>query len=91
MTPAEQKELRLFAVKVREGILRGTHAAKSGHPGGSLSSTEYFTYLYNREIRIDPKNPHIRTVTALCSRRDTSRPVSMRRSPIADSFQWMNS
>ncbi|MFC2314853.1 MAG: transketolase, partial [Selenomonas massiliensis] len=58
MTPAEQKELRLFAVKVREGILRGTHAAKSGHPGGSLSSTEYFTYLYNKEIRVDPQNPH---------------------------------
>ena len=58
MTAAEQKELRLFAVKVREGILRGTHAAKSGHPGGSLSSTEYFTYLYNKEIRVDPKNPH---------------------------------
>ena len=57
MTAAEQKELRLFAVKVREGILRGTHAAKSGHPGGSLSSTEYFTYLYNKEIRVDPKNP----------------------------------
>lgn len=58
MTVAEQKELRLFAVKVREGILRSTHAAKSGHPGGSLSSTEYFTYLYNREMRVDPKNPH---------------------------------
>ena len=58
MTAAEQNELRLFAVKVREGILRGTHAAKSGHPGGSLSSTEYFTYLYNRELRVDPKNPH---------------------------------
>ena len=58
MTAAEEKELRLFAVKVREGILRGTHAAKSGHPGGSLSSTEYFTYLYNNEIRVDPKNPH---------------------------------
>ena len=57
MTTAEQKELRLFAVKVREGILRGTHAAKSGHPGGSLSSTEYFTYLYNKEIRVDPQNP----------------------------------
>ena len=57
MTPTEKKELRLFAVKVREGILRGTHAAKSGHPGGSLSSTEYFTYLYNKELRIDPKNP----------------------------------
>ena len=58
MTTAEQKELRLFAVKVREGILRGTHAAKSGHPGGSLSSTEYFTYLYNKEIRVDPQDPH---------------------------------
>ena len=58
MTAAEEKELRLFAVKVREGILRGTHAAKSGHPGGSLSSTEYFTYLYNKEIHVDPKNPH---------------------------------
>ena len=44
MTTAEQKELRLFAVKVREGILRGTHAAKSGQRGGSLTSTEYFTY-----------------------------------------------
>ena len=58
MTAAEQKELRLFAVKVREGILRSTHAAKSGHPGGSLSSTEYFTYLYNKELRVDPKKPH---------------------------------
>ena len=58
MTPDEQKELQLFAVKVREGILRGIHAAKSGHPGGSLSSTEYFTYLYNKEIRVDPQNPH---------------------------------
>ncbi|WP_037358041.1 transketolase [Selenomonas sp. oral taxon 892] len=58
MTTAEEKELRLFAVKVREGILRSTHAAKSGHPGGSLSSTEYFTYLYNKEIRVDPKAPH---------------------------------
>ena len=48
MTTAEHKELRLFAVKVREGILRGTHAAKSGHPGGSLSSIYYFTYLYNK-------------------------------------------
>nr|WP_325190293.1 transketolase [uncultured Selenomonas sp.] len=57
MTPSDKKELRLFAVKVREGILRSTHAAKSGHPGGSLSSTEYLTYLYNKELRIDPKNP----------------------------------
>ena len=62
MTAAEQKELRLFAVKVREGILRSTHAAKSGHPGGSLSSTEYFTYLYNKE---------------LCTLKGTCRPWSL--------------
>ena len=57
MTAAEKRELQLFAVKVREGILRSTHAAKSGHPGGSLSSAEYLTYLYNKELRVDPKNP----------------------------------
>ena len=57
MTAEDKKQLELFAVKVREGILKGTHSAKSGHPGGSLSATEYFTYLYNKEIRVDPKNP----------------------------------
>lgn len=53
----EKKQLCLFAVNVREDILRSTHSAKSGHPGGSLSAADYFTYLYNRELRIDPKNP----------------------------------
>ena len=57
MTPAEKKKLKLFAADVREGILTSTHAAKSGHPGGSLSSAEYFTYLYKAEMKIDPKNP----------------------------------
>ena len=57
MTSAEKKKLALFAVKIREGIVRSTHAAKSGHPGGSLSSTEYFAYLYGKEMRVDPKNP----------------------------------
>ena len=57
MTADEIKKLKLFAVAVREGILLSTHAAKSGHPGGSLSSTEYFTYLYNKELRIDIKEP----------------------------------
>lgn len=47
----------MFAVKIREGILISTHAAKSGHPGGSLSATEYFAYLYGKEMHIDPKNP----------------------------------
>ena len=57
MTPEEKKALQLHAVSVREGILTGTHSAKAGHPGGSLSSAELFTYLYFKEMRIDPKNP----------------------------------
>ena len=57
MNADEKKDLALFAVKIREGIIRSTHAAKSGHPGGSLSSTEYFAYLYGKEMRVDPKNP----------------------------------
>ena len=50
-------ELKKIAVKVREGIITGTYHAKSGHPGGSLSSAEIFTYLYFNEMNIDPKNP----------------------------------
>ena len=57
MTPAENKDLRLKAVQVREGVLTSTHGAKAGHPGGSLSSADMFTYLYCKELRIDPKNP----------------------------------
>ena len=50
-------ELKQTAVEVRKGIVTATHAAKSGHPGGSLSATEIFTYLYFEEMNIDPKNP----------------------------------
>lgn len=57
MTQDELKNLQLTAVKVREGILTSTHGAKSGHPGGSLSAADLFTYLYFKEMRIDPKNP----------------------------------
>ena len=57
MTPAEEKELQLRAVSVREGVLTSTHGAKAGHPGGSLSAADLFTYLYFKEMRIDPKNP----------------------------------
>lgn len=57
MTSAEKKALELTAVKVREGILTSTHGAKAGHPGGSLSAADMFTYLYFAEMRIDPKNP----------------------------------
>lgn len=57
MTPEERKQLALTAVRVREGILTATHGAASGHPGGSLSAADMFTYLYFRELRIDPAAP----------------------------------
>jgi len=57
MTGAEKKELMKNACMVRMGIIEATHAAKSGHPGGSLSAAEMFTYLYFREMNIDPKDP----------------------------------
>ena len=57
MNSAEKKELQLTAIKIREGILTSVHGAKAGHPGGSLSAADMFTYLYFKEMRIDPKNP----------------------------------
>ena len=50
-------ELQKIAVEVRKGIIAGTHSAKAGHPGGSLSAADLFTYLYFEEMNIDPKNP----------------------------------
>ncbi len=50
-------ELEQMANEVRKGIVTSVHAAKSGHPGGSLSAADVFTYLYFQEMNIDPKNP----------------------------------
>ena len=57
MTANEKKALMATACKVRMTALRGVHAAKAGHPGGSLSAADMFTYLYFREMNIDPANP----------------------------------
>ena len=57
MTTQEIKQLSILACKVRMGIIESTHAAKCGHPGGSMSATELFTYLYNKELNVDPANP----------------------------------
>ena len=57
MTSQEKKQLQITACKVRMGIIESTHAAKCGHPGGSMSAAEMFTYLYNKELNVDPKNP----------------------------------
>ena len=53
----ENLELQKIANEVRKGIVTGVHAAKAGHPGGSLSAAEVFTYLYFEEMNIDPKDP----------------------------------
>ena len=50
-------ELQKMANEVRKSIVTGVHSAKAGHPGGSLSAADLFTYLYFEEMNIDPKNP----------------------------------
>ena len=57
MTELEIKQLQITACKVRMGIINATHGAKAGHPGGSLSATELFTYLYFKELNVDPADP----------------------------------
>ena len=57
MTSQEKKQLQITACKVRMGIIESTHAAKCGHPGGSLSAADMFTYLYFKELRVNPKDP----------------------------------
>ena len=57
MTSQEKKQLCVTACKVRKSIIEAVHAAKCGHPGGSLSAADMFTYLYNKELDVDPANP----------------------------------
>ena len=52
------QELAKIANEVRRGIVTGVHAAKSGHPGGSLGAADIMTYLYFEEMNIDPADPH---------------------------------
>ena len=57
MTATERKSVMITACKVRMGIIESTHSAKAGHPGGSLSAADLFTYLYFKELNVDPANP----------------------------------
>ena len=50
-------ELARVANEIRKGVIVGTHAAKSGHPGGSLSAADIFAYLYFEEMNVDPADP----------------------------------
>ena len=53
----DKLELQKVANEVRKDIVTAVHAAKAGHPGGSLSAADVFTYLYFEEMNIDPKDP----------------------------------
>ncbi len=57
MNATEKQQLKITAAKVRLNIIEGVFNAKSGHPGGSLSAAELFTYLYFKEMNVDPANP----------------------------------
>ena len=57
MNQAEKNNLKILACKARMGAIIGTFNGKSGHPGGSLSAADMFTYLYFKEMNVDPSNP----------------------------------
>ena len=57
MEISTKKNLQVTATAVRLGVIESVHAAKSGHPGGSLSAADILTYLYFYKLNVDPKNP----------------------------------
>lgn len=57
MNSCEKKNLQITACKVRMNVIEGVYHAKSGHPGGSLSAADIYTYLYFKEMHVDPQNP----------------------------------
>ena len=57
MVATEKAMLERAARNIRIGVIEATHAAKSGHPGGSLSIADVLAYLYYREMRIRPEEP----------------------------------
>ncbi|MDQ0176081.1 transketolase [Bacillus chungangensis] len=57
LTEEKKKELQVLAKRIRRHIIRMTHHAGSGHPGGSLSATELMTVLFFEHLNVDPKNP----------------------------------
>ena len=58
MDSAEKLQFQILACKARMGAIIGTFNAKSGHPGGSLSAADIYTYLYFKEMNVDANNPH---------------------------------
>lgn len=58
MDNMKKLELAKIACKIRMGVIEGTHNAKSGHPGGSLSIADLLSYLYFEEMRVNPQDPN---------------------------------
>ena len=54
MTNAEKLTLKKHACHIRMGVIEGTHSAGCGHPGGSLSIADVLSYLYFKELNVDP-------------------------------------
>ena len=61
MNNTDKRQLKILAAKARLGAIIGTFNAKSGHPGGSLSAADIMTYLYFKEMNVDPQNPSMDT------------------------------
>ena len=68
-------ELQKTANEVRKGIVTAVHGAKAGHPGGSLSAADIFTYLYFEEMNVDPKDPKKADRDRFVPLRDTRLPA----------------
>ena len=66
----DKLKLMKTANEIRKGIVSSVHSAKAGHPGGSLSAADIFTYLYFEELRIDRKSRRRQTVTGSCFPKD---------------------
>ena len=88
MTKLETLQLKLTATRVRMGVIEATHGAGCGHPGGSLSAADVLTYLYFREMRIDPEQPQDPNRDRLYLARATAPPACMPRWRSAASSRW---
>ena len=81
-------ELQKRANDVRKGIVTAVHSAKAGHPGGSLSAADVFTFLYFEERNIDPKNTKKEDRDRLYFPRDIQRPDSTQRLQTEATSRW---
>ena len=68
------RQLEIAATKIRMGVIEGTHSAKAGHPGGSLSIADLLAYLYMHRLNVDPAEPDMPTRDRLVLSKGHSAP-----------------